>query len=222
MYRGRLARIRFAMALRDRGYLPHLEHPHSSYFVTFRLAETLPKTVLEDFAFERSHLQRDEFQKRQLTTYERAKLQYLLSNKVQEYLDRSEGECWLNNPAIARLVIQTMQHFNGTRYQLEAWCVMPNHVHVVFQDLGISNLNSILHSWKSYTAHEANKILNRTGKFWHNEYYDHSIRNDEDFAHCVEYTLYNPVKAKLCKKWQDWPWSGCSEEIRRKLAQWML
>ena len=69
-------------------------------------------------------------------------------------------------------------------------------------------LASILHSWKSYTANEANKILRRNGEFWQREYYDHLIRDDRDLDRCVAYTVQNPVKSGLCKLWEDWPWSG--------------
>jgi hypothetical protein len=69
-------------------------------------------------------------------------------------------------------------------------------------------LASILHSWKSYTANEANKILHCEGEFWQREYHDHLIRDDEDFDWCIAYTVQNPVKAGLCERWEDWPWSG--------------
>ena len=132
--------------LRTRGYLPRLEHAGSNYFVTFRLAGSLPKTVRDDFVFERNNIEkfaRD--QSRVLSKHEKQQLDYLLSSKVQQYLDRCEGDCWLQLPAIAEAVIGTMKHFNGLRYELQAWCIMPNHVHVVFTDNGKSNLKTILH-----------------------------------------------------------------------------
>ena len=79
---------------------------------------------------------------------------------------------------------------------------MPNHVHVVFRPIGNHQLAAILHSWKSYTANAANRILKRTGSFWQREYYDHLIRNEEDFLRIVRYVMNNPVKAGL----RDWPW----------------
>ena len=211
------------MILRYRRYLPHLEFPNSTYFVTFRLEGALPQSVLENWRFERVQIQKQaERQKRKLTEYEKERFKYLFSRKVEEYLDQLYGECWLKDPAVAQIVVYTLRHFDGSRYVLHAWCVMPNHVHVVITAISKSKLASdlipILHSWKSYTAHQANKILQRTGTFWQGEYYDHRIRSDEEFAHYVEYTLQNPVKVGLCKHWHEWRWSGCSEKIKSLLT----
>ena len=163
------------MILRYRGYLPHLELPNSIYFVTFRLAESIPAAVLANWRCERENIIRNaERQKRELSTYEREKLKYLFSNKVEDYLDQHNGTCWLKQPAIAQIVAQTLQHLDGTRYLLHAWCIMPNHVHVVFTVVSQegkldSDLIPILQSWKSVSAHKANKALNRTGPFWQGE-----------------------------------------------------
>ena len=128
-------------------------------------------------------------------------------------LDRGLGECWLKDPRVARLVVTALRYFDKKRYNLDAWCVMPNHVHVVVRPIAPSDsalylLGSIVHSWKSYTAKQANKILRRSGEFWQREYYDHLIRDEEEFWHFIEYTLENPVKAGLCRRWEEWPWSG--------------
>jgi REP element-mobilizing transposase RayT len=105
---------------------------------------------------------------------------------------------------VASLVTKTLHHFDGQRYSLAAWCVMPNPVHVVVHPFaGITTtaetavpqteLPDILHSWKSFTAKEANKLLRRSGHFWQAEYYDHLIRNEADFRHAVRYVLDNPI-----------------------------
>jgi putative DNA methylase len=75
----------------------------------------------------------------------------------------------------------------------------------------VTLLASVLHSWKSYTAKEANRILGRSGEFWQREYYDYLVRDEEDFYRYLEYTLQNPVKAGLCERWEDWPWNGLAE-----------
>ena len=152
------------------------------------------------------------------------RLKYLNSRRIERYLDQLYGECWLKEPAIAQCMVDALKWFDGSRYRLHAWCVMPNHVHVVFTAISgdakfESDLISIVHSWKSYTAHQANKILGRNGPFWQDEYYDRLIRSDEEMTHYIDYTLQNPLKAKLCKNWDDWPWSGCSEQIRQILTQ---
>lgn len=213
------------MTLRFRGYLPHLESPDSTYFVTFRLAGSIPATVLTNWRFERENIIKGaERQKRGLSKYEKEKLKYLFSSKVENYLDQHNGTCWLKDPAIAQVVAQTLKHLDGTRYFLHAWCIMPNHVHVVFTVISPasrldSDLIPILQAWKSVSAHKANKILNRTGPFWQQEYYDHLIRSDQQYAHYIHYTLQNPVKANLCSSWDLWPWNGCSNEIRELMTE---
>ena len=138
-------------------------------------------------------------------------------------MDQGYGDCWLRNPPITQLVIDALKYFDRERYNLHAWCVMPNHVHVVVTVISTnieieSDLSNILHSWKSFTSHGANRILSRAGQFWQDESYDHLIRNNEDFWHCIAYTLENPVKAGLCKYWHEWPGTGCSQFINEILG----
>jgi REP-associated tyrosine transposase len=102
-----------------------------------------------------------------------------------------------------------LKHWDGERYRLLAWCVMPNHVHVVFRLLPGEGLAAILSSWKSYTAKEANRILGRTGKFWEREYWDRLIRSEDHLERAIAYVESNPGKAGL---W-DWPWvSRCGRD----------
>jgi len=212
------------MLFRQSRYLPHLERQNGTYFVTLRLAGSVPKLIIEGWKSEREDIQQNaKRQNRQHTKYEKERLNYLYSKRIENYLDEGYGDCWLKNPKIAQLVIETLKYFDRKRYSLHAWCIMPNHVHVVFNVIStgpesLSDLSPILHSWKSFTAHKANIILSREGKFWQDEYYDHLIVSDEEFAHFVHYTLNNPVKARFCKDWFEWRWTGCSEEIRGLLA----
>jgi len=110
--------------------------------------------------------------------------------------------CFLRDNAIARVVVNALQEFDGSRYRLFAWSVMPNHVHILLQTIGIMSLAGILHSWKSYSAKAANQILGRKGEFWQREYYDRLIRNKAEFDRAVRYVMENPSKAGL----KDWPW----------------
>jgi len=139
-----------------------------------------------------------------LSPAEQKRLAYLYSDKVEKYLDAGHGECWMNVERIARLVADALRHFDGERYRIFSWCVMPNHVHAVVKPLAGHSLAEILHSWKFYTAHAANKILKRKGQFWEEEYYDHLIRDEREYMRCVEYTLANPEQAGL----KDWKWMG--------------
>jgi REP element-mobilizing transposase RayT len=151
------------------------------------------------------------------------RLKYLKSVRIQEYLDKGIGECWLNNPQISQMVTESIAFFEGTRYVTHVFCIMPNHIHWLlkpnYEKLpeNESALVSVMHSIKSFTAHRANKILNRTGHFWSKEYYDHRVRSSEELEKLVFYILENPVKAGLCKIWEEWPWTFCSEAIRKIL-----
>jgi REP element-mobilizing transposase RayT len=213
------------MIYRNRGYLPHLEVDGGIYFVTFRLAGSLSSTLLESWRSEKQDIIRMAHQQnRELSDYEKRRIEYLHLERIEDYLDAGKGECWLKNPDIAQIVNDALKFFNKKRYTLHAWCIMPNHVHVLFSPMKWQKDQSldclmipILHSWKSFTANKANRVLNREGKFWQEEYFDTLVKSDRQFAFYVNYTLKNPVTAKLCNEWTEWRWSGCSEEIRNAL-----
>ena len=195
------------VTIRDRGRLPHWESFHACYFVTFRLADSLPTSVLCQIELERIDIVRTaEAMKRELSADEQRRLTALTGARIEEYLDAATGSCFLGKPAVAEKIAHALQHFEAVRYRLFAWCVMPNHVHVVFQPLTDHTLAGIVHGWKSYTAKEANRLLQRTGVFWQREYYDHLVRDEADFRRVVRYVLENPVKAGL----RDWPWVSAS------------
>jgi REP element-mobilizing transposase RayT len=125
------------------------------------------------------------------------------------FLDSGCGDTWLKRPDIAALVSGALRYFDGQRYTLLAWVVMPNHVHAVVRPEAPHTLSVILKSWKGYTAVHANRLLHREGKpFWRKESYDHFCRNEQDRARCCTYTTMNPVKARLCHQPTDWPWSS--------------
>ena len=133
------------------------------------------------------------------------------AHKVEALLDAGYGACWLSKPEIAGLVAGALQHFNGQRYELSAWVVMPNHVHVVVWPMPGHTLSDILHSWKSFTSKAANKLLCRTGEFWQKKSFDHWIRDDAERARLAAYVENNPGKARLCKASEDWKWSSAHE-----------
>lgn len=193
-----------------RDHLPHLKKEGGSYFVTFRLAGTLPATVLHRFKEERGQiLEHALAAKRPLTWPEQEELLRWYSDRVDAYLNAGHGECHLRRPEIAKLVADALRFFEGQRYELRAWVVMPNHVHVVVWPRPPETLSRVLHSWKSFTAKEANKLPGRVGgTFWQGESYDHLIRDQDDQARCVAYTINNPVSAGLCARAEDWPWSS--------------
>jgi putative transposase len=128
-----------------------------------------------------------------------------------QYLDlANHGPTWLARPEIAKIVADAIQYRDGLEYDLHANCIMPNHVHMIFQPLCIEGkpkpLAWIMQSLKRYTAREANKILKRHGSFWQAESYDHVIRDADEYERILHYVRQNPVKAGLVRHAGDWPW----------------
>jgi putative DNA methylase len=128
--------------------------------------------------------------------------------RLETYLNAGHGACYLRHPRIARLVENALLYFDGERYRMIAWVVMPNHVHTLIETFEGHPLHGILHSWKSYTANVANQILGRTGRFWFPEYFDRYIRDERHFTRAVRYIHNNPVKAGLVDDAKDWPFSS--------------
>ncbi|HEX9785338.1 MAG TPA: transposase, partial [Opitutaceae bacterium] len=154
--------------------------------------------VLQGWLFERENIVKTAQQMgRPLSAHEERQLHKLHSEKVEKYLDAGHGSCRMKDDRIAGIVARALKHFDGDRYDLLGWCVMPNHVHVVVRPREGHELPDIVHSWKSFSAKEANKVLGRKGEFWQPEYYDHLIRDEKDFARSMEYVLSNPEAAGL-------------------------
>jgi len=131
-----------------------------------------------------------------------------LQRRIERYLDQGHGQAFLKVGEVARMVQDSLLKFDGIRYRLFAWVVMPNHVHTLMSRFDENELRNILHSIKSYTAHEANKILGRVGQFWIEDYFDRFMRNQRHFERTVRYIENNPVKAGLCREPGDWPYSS--------------
>jgi type I restriction enzyme R subunit/putative DNA methylase len=196
------------LKVRHGAYLPHITLDRAVYSVTFRLADSLPESVLHKWKAEREDMPRLASRlNRPLSAAEEKRLREVFSLEVEEHLNRGFGACWMNRDAVASAVAETLHFFDHQRYCLLAWCVMPNHVHSVIQPQDGHELPDIVHSWKSFSAKRANQVIGRKGRFWHTEYYDHVIRNETDLAHAVEYALGNPEKAGLMK----WKWTGCAD-----------
>ncbi|MCC6572939.1 MAG: alanine--tRNA ligase [Planctomycetes bacterium] len=195
-----------ALDIRDRGYLPHWEKLGATYFVTFRLDDSLPESVRKALEFERKDIVLTAEQVgRPLSESELDRLDHLYSEKMEDVLNAGHGACHLRRADCAKIVSDAFKHFDKKRYDLFAWVVMPNHVHVVFCPYDGEKLADIMHSWKSFTAKECNKVLGREGIFWQPEYFDRLIRNKAEFARKVTYVEQNPVVAKL-GNW-DWVWT---------------
>ncbi len=178
---------------RTRGRLPHWEKQGGIYFVTFRLAGSLPKDAIEI-----AKAQCREKRGRGGPAKRRARRQ------IEGYLDRGVGAAHLRDARAAKLVAEALEQFDGVRYELYAWCVMPNHVHVAFRPLGDWRLASIVHSWKSFSGKKLVGLLGSKPPFWQREYFDHVVRDGEELARIVRYIMENPVRAGL----KNWRWVG--------------
>ena len=197
--------------------LPHIQPEGATFFVTSRLAGSVPLEVIEKLHRERDHM--DAELAKIADRHERAEKAYLASRRLfgkwDKALDTSAtGIKYLTNPMVANLVVASLHFRDGKVYELIACCIMPNHIHIVFTPLKESNgkyysLSKIMHSFKRRTAHEANLILGRTGTFWQHENYDHFVRDNAELERIVKYVLHNPVKANLVKEQADWKWSYC-------------
>ncbi|MBL8544248.1 MAG: transposase [Hyphomonadaceae bacterium] len=125
-------------------------------------------------------------------------------------LDTSAGSALLRTPPIAALVVDALLHFDGDRYAMIAWCVMPNHVHVVLEPRGDHALSQIIKSWKAFTAARINKTLGRVGRLWAPDYFDRFMRSEEHLTTTIAYVENNPVAAGLCSSAADWPFSSAA------------
>jgi REP element-mobilizing transposase RayT len=189
-----MERLVFArgVRIRDSGRLPHWEAEDSSYFVTFRLRDSLPRAVAVQLLRERERLLAKATSSTQKMEVSRA-----FARRLDSFLDAGHGSGLLREHG--QVVAEALKHFDGQRYALLSWCVMPNHVHVLLQVPGVARLDSILHSWKSYTAHQIG-----LGVIWAREYYDRVIRGAKELEETWEYIRANPEKAGL----GDWPFVG--------------
>ncbi len=172
-----------------------------TYFVTFNLFDAMPRQFVEKLEAERRvRIAELERLKGKATPAELHAIEQIIRERAEECLDEGAGSCFMNDRRVAEIVSNAITHFDEQRYLLFAWCVMPNHVHVLFEALG--PIDKTLHSWKSFTSKESNKILNRDGDFWQQEYFDRTVRGGDDFDRTISYVLNNPVKAGLV----NWPW----------------
>ena len=167
------------------------------YSLTFRLEDSIPAPVLH-----RIHEQRKQRERTAVTALDRIEIRRRWEAEIDEQLDQGRGACHLKHPEVAQCVVDALKYFDNDLYDLLAWCVMPNHVHVVPAMRGQQSLARIFHSWKSYTSKRANKILGLSGTFWQREYYDRIVRDSEDLETTMRYVQMNPQKAGLV----NWPW----------------
>ncbi len=180
--------------IRTGGNLPHWEQGAAWCFVTFRLADSLPRAVVDEIQLQREAWRRThDLQK--LSPEERAEYHRLFSERYENLLHAGSGSCVLRDPVNADIVSAALRHFDGERYDLDEFVVMPNHVHVLVKPRPGHGLAEILHSWKSYTANQLNRRLGRTGQVWQHESFDHLVRSDVARDAIRRYIRENPQRA---------------------------
>ena len=195
---------------KSRGYLPHYDSLSSIQSITFRLADSLPQEKLS-------------YLKEQLKLLPKIEQEKKKRIEIEQWLDSGYGCCALQNQEMAKVMEDTLIKFDDLKYKLFAWCIMPNHVHVLIQPK--LSLARIVQSWKSYTGKWAIKNndnlqlgipahsntergLKETRAFWMREYWDRFIRDENHFKRTIEYIHQNPVKAGLCRNEEEWLWSS--------------
>lgn len=173
----------------EQRHLPHWTQDDTSYFVTFRLADSLPQEKLKLWHEDRTQWLKDHsdpYSEEELTEYATR-----FSERMEEWLDAGSGSCILKEKENARIVEQALKHFDGTRYELGSYVIMANHVHAVVTPKPEFKLSNILHSWKSFSANEINKRTGKTGSVWQDESYDHIIRSPEQLKFYTDYIQKN-------------------------------
>lgn len=180
----------------SRGFLPHIKYDGHLQMVTYRLADALPAGVAD----------------RLLAEVKQGNQQAEYRKKLEAYQDAGHGACWLRRPEIATIVRDSLLFFEGQRYHLHAWLIMPNHVHLVAEEISPHPLHKTVMNWKSFTAKQINQRLKRTGTVWQREHWDRYIRNQSHYENAMTYIFENPVKAGLVQRIEDWPWSSWGME----------
>jgi REP element-mobilizing transposase RayT len=201
--------------------LPHIQPRGATFLVNFRLAGSLPEEVVKAL-----HAEAEQLQKK-LILIKDTEEKFLLRDKEQRRLfgkwdgalHRSQhGPFYLRDDRIAELVTNSIRYHDGEWFDVEAFCIMPNHVHLVItpyektetEDYG---LTQIMHNIKRNSAKQANAILGCKGAFWQHENYDHFARDDAELERIIKYVLFNPVKAGLVDDWTEWKWSYCKYDV---------
>lgn len=180
---------------RHQGNLPHWQQAGVITFVTFRLADAVAVEVRlrwreEQLAWEHTHPEpRDEASS--------AEFRRRFSARREAWLDAGHGACWLRRPECAAEVVAALWYFDGDRYALGDFMVMPNHAHVLVRPKGGRAAGEIVAAWKSWTARRINAVVGRKGAVWMDESFDHLVRNEAQLAKLREYIRMNPIKAGL-------------------------
>ncbi|MEI8371298.1 MAG: transposase [Planctomycetota bacterium] len=178
-------------------HLPHWRQDGATYFVTYRLADSLPQSKLNELRCWRHEWEQHHPPPRDDDTLDDLARQTML--RVEHWLDQGMGRCPLRESKPAGLVEKSMRHFDGQRYEVGCYVVMPNHVHMVLRPTVPRqfSLEKILQSWKTYTARQINTDLGSCDSLWEQESFDRIIRDEEHLWRAIQYIGRNPRLAGL-------------------------
>jgi len=210
--------------------LPHIHPKNGIFFITFRLAGTLPKQVLKTLLEEREKrlLEIDKNLSKKDIIIEKYKVEKRFFAGYDKWLDTCKtGPLWLQQPEVANVVATKLHELANSKYELITYCIMPNHVHLLiklFEDnvkkkifhtgrTGNYPLADVMRVLKGSTSRICNLVLQRAGQFWHHESYDHFVRDETEFYRIIKYIFFNPVKAGFVKNYQDWEFSFVKKSI---------
>jgi len=160
--------------------LPHWRQEGKLYFVTWRLADSIPAEKREMLHREREAfiIEHGDPARKKLGAELMRRYHRLFSERVQRWLDAGHGSCVLRKPVARDIMRTALHHFEGTRYTLGSFAIAGNHVHVLVAPVPGIDLSEVMHSWKSFTAKAINKALGRSGTLWQEEVYDHLVRSE--------------------------------------------
>lgn len=209
--------------------LPHWQISEATYFVTYRLYDSIPRAAIEQLKAEYqaalARLCSPELRSGEspgVTSPEQSSGVQRAYDEQKRYFARFDalldqnlnGPYWLQESKIAQINWDALLFYHNKLYRMYAFCIMSNHIHVLFEALpDAPPLEIIMGRLKRYTGVQCNKVLGRTGNsFWEAESYDHIVRKGE-FDPILRYILNNPVKAKQVSSWQDWKWTYCAPEL---------
>ena len=196
-----------------RGNLPHWLVADHAYFVTIRLAGTVPASVLRELQAERDTLAKARADEEAVT--ELARRQFLQVERALHAVDNDRD--WLTRTGVSELVLANLDWLEKQRgWHVYAVTVLATHVHLLLRNNEgrSSHLLEDIGNYKSYVATQANRVLGRTGAFWAREGFDHWCRDEAKVIGAARYICANPVKAGLVQAWTDWPWTRCVEWLR--------
>jgi len=182
--------------------LPHLYYNEGIYFVTYRLYGSIPSDKLSNF----KRLQR-------FNTDRGFKRYKEIIKAYDSLLDKPTNQIrYLKRPDVMQICKSTIHFYDGELYNIICYCIMPNHIHFVFELLSENKtVGSIMGSIKKFSGENSNILLKQTGPFWQAESFDRLVRDDVELYFTIKYTLLNPVNAGLVKDWKNWEGTYCPE-----------